>query len=170
MSQETLILGGTGHRPGGLIPPGTIDPYSDLVFDRLVALATKSLESLAPSKVISGMALGWDMALAQAAKNLSISLVAAIPFEGHGSNWGPYWLRRHVELCEYAEVAYTSSGGYSGEKLQIRNIWIVDHSNIILALWSGRPGGTTNCIDYAKSKEKTVYNVWGSWAEHSGLF
>lgn len=55
-----MIVAGTGHRPNKL------GGYGDDVFERLVALARTYLWHMEPWHVISGMALGWDQALAQA--------------------------------------------------------------------------------------------------------
>ena len=50
-------------------------------------LIKSTFKKLNPSEVISGMALGWDMALAQAAINLGIPFIAAVPFIGQENMW-----------------------------------------------------------------------------------
>ena len=45
------------------------------------------LERARPDAVISGMALGWDQAVARATADLGIPWVAAITFEGQESKW-----------------------------------------------------------------------------------
>jgi hypothetical protein len=67
-----LIVAGTGHRPDKL------GGYSDDAFNLLVKIAKHWLEMNKPTRVISGMALGWDQALATAAVEVDIPFVAAV--------------------------------------------------------------------------------------------
>jgi len=76
-----IILAGTGHRPNKL------GGYGQDVFNDLVRLAEIGLTKYAPTYVISGMALGWDQALAQAAVNLAVPFHAYVPFDGMDSKW-----------------------------------------------------------------------------------
>ena len=55
-----MILGFTGHRPASL--PGS---YSDRTNRALLNTSDFILAQYKPTKVISGMALGWDTAVAQ---------------------------------------------------------------------------------------------------------
>jgi uncharacterized phage-like protein YoqJ len=34
--------------------------------------------------------------------------------------------------------------------MQVRNEWMVDHCNDLLAVWDGSDGGTGNCVRYAQ--------------------
>jgi hypothetical protein len=67
-------------------------------------------------------------------------------------------------------VIYVYDGGYSPDKLQGRNEWIVDNVNLMLALWDGSKGGTYNCIQYCNKKNIPWVNLWDSWHENSGVF
>ena len=41
--------------------------------------------------------------------------------------------------------------------MQIRNRWMVDNSDLVLAVFDGKKeGGTWNCVKYAKSKNKEI--------------
>ena len=64
-----MNVAGTGHRPNKL------GGYDDDIYQRLVTLAMTYLEETRPKRVISGMALGWDQALAEAAVNRILSLL-----------------------------------------------------------------------------------------------
>lgn len=154
-----MIIAGTGHRPDKL------GGYSDGATQRLVRVARKSIEHLSATRVITGMALGWDQALAIACLELGIPFVAAIPFEGQEGKWPARSQALFRQLREKAdEVVVVSSGGYSVEKMQIRNVWMVDHCDRVLALWNGTSGGTRNCLDYARSVKKPVSNAWKAFA------
>lgn len=155
-----MIICGTGHRSNKL------GGYSYAVFSRLVALAEAALKRYQPEKVISGMALGWDQALAQAAVNLNIPLVAAIPFKGQENMWPEASKKKYEELLSHAGVVVVSSGNYAPAKMETRNEWMVDRSDLVLALWNGTSGGTCNCVRYAYQKQKRVINLWKTWETH----
>jgi len=154
-----LIVAGTGHRPNKL------GGYGPKAFERLLALATEVLGELKPTRVISGMALGWDQALAQAAVSLGIPLVAAVPFDGQEAAWPEASQHVYRELLARAtEVIVVCPGGYSARSMQRRNEWMVAHSDLLLALWDGTSGGTGNCIRHARRVDRCVLNVWSRFS------
>lgn len=158
-----MIVCGTGHRPDKL------GGYGDDVSDRLRSLARKSLEELQPAKVISGMALGWDTALAWGAYDLGIPLLAAVPFEGQESRWPQRSQKIFKELIQLAdEVFVVSPGSYAAWKMQVRNEWMVNNSDTVLALWNGTDGGTANCVRYAQRKDKPIINLWQEFKNLKG--
>lgn len=154
-SQEKMILSATGHRPDKL------GGYGKSVFDALVWQAQMALAEIKPSSVISGMALGWDQAFAQAAINANIPFVAAVPFSGQEGKWPSASQDTYkIILSKAQQVVIVSRGGYAAYKMQVRNCWLVDNSDAVLALWNGTAGGTANCIAYAKSQNKRIINIW----------
>jgi len=162
VASAEMIIAGTGHRPDKL------GGYGPAVASRLLDLARAALMQYRPDKVISGMALGWDTALALAAIELDIPLIAAVPFEGHERKWRPeqkgqYWLI----LARAAEVVIVSPGGYEAWKMQARNEWMVDHATGVLALWNGGPGGTGNCVEYARASQVEIVNLWSTWERYA---
>ena len=153
-----MILAGTGHRPDKL------GGYADDVRLRLEAFAETQLVALRPERVISGMALGWDQALAVAAVTLGIPLIAAVPFAEQAAAWPEgSQLRYRNLLAEAAEVHTICPPGYAGWKMQQRNNWMVIKSDVLLALWNGTSGGTANCVSYDKKNERKIVNVWDEW-------
>jgi uncharacterized phage-like protein YoqJ len=153
-----MVIAGTGHRPPKL------GGYGRDVQLRLRQLAVDALHRLQPETVISGMALGWDQALANAALDLGIPLVAYIPFEGQELAWPNQSQKVYRALLDEAyHVEVVSSGGYSARKMQQRNIAMVNTCDLLLALWNGSPGGTKNCIFYARRIGKKIENLWYDW-------
>lgn len=43
---------------------------------------------------------------------------------------------------------------YEADVMQKRNEYMVDHSDIVLAVWNGKKSGTENCIKYAEKWAK----------------
>lgn len=152
-----MIISGTGHRPDKL------GGYSD---DVLVKLKTLAIDLIPEdtTKIITGMALGWDTALALAAIWRHIPFVAAVPFLGQEKMWPKESQTRYHNLLGAAEdVVYVCDQGYAPWKMQIRNEYMVDHCDTVLALWDGSAGGTSNCVKYAEKKGKPIINIWKHW-------
>lgn len=154
-----MIISGTGHRPDKL---GGYDVETQL---RLYTLAFNNLSVFKPEKVITGMALGWDTALAVACSDLKIPFIAAVPFRGQHLKWNlDLQDRYNIMLLEASEVVYVSDEGYAPYKFQLRNMWMVDNSELVLALWNGdEEGGTYNCIQYALDKNKPIVNLYDEY-------
>jgi uncharacterized phage-like protein YoqJ len=154
-----MILGFTGHRPASL--PGNYSQHTDRA---LLSTADFILTEYKPEKVISGMALGWDIAVAQCAINRGIGLIAAIPFESQSSRWPQTSQTRYRRLLnKAAQIEVISPGDYSSEAMQLRNQWIVNHCDRLMALWHSEKGGTKNCVDYALAINKPTFNCWATF-------
>ena len=154
-----MILGFTGHRPASL--PGN---YSDRTNRALLSTADFVLAQYKPAKVISGMALGRDTAVAECAVNRGISLIAAVPFESQPSRWLKSSQDRYQSLLNQAErIEIISAGDYSPEAMQLRNQWIVNCCDRLMALWHQGKGGTKNCVDYALAVNKPMFNCWATF-------
>jgi len=160
-----MIIAATGHRPeklGGYTDPGASFALIRLADDYLV----EQREAHPDLSVISGMALGWDLAVAQACYDLSIPFVAAVPFPGQADLW-PTVARNQYRslLAQAAKVRYVSYGRYTNAKMTRRNRWMVDNCNKIVALYDGTRGGTANCLGYAEQIGRPWENLWGRWLE-----
>lgn len=153
-----MIVAATGHRPHKL------GGYGEDVFARLTRYAMHGLKALEPYHVISGMALGWDQAVAMAAVQLSIPFTAACPFEDMHAKWPRQHWPRFLWLHEQAQhVEYVSPGAYAPWKMQARNVWMVNKATRMLALWDGSAGGTENCLDHALLMGVPMDNAWPGW-------
>lgn len=151
-----MIVAGTGHRPNKL------GGYNNESFLKLVNIAEDALKQMEVTEVISGMALGWDMALAQAAINLNIPFVAAVPFKGYENMWQEKSKKYYYKLLTKAKrIEYICEGDYSPDKMQIRNEWMVDNCDIMLSMYNGdKSGGTYNCIKYITKVDKKLINLY----------
>lgn len=153
-----MIVAGTGHRPDKL---GGYDDFTQL---RVLQVAFDWLDKHKPEHVISGGALGWDQQLANAARTLEIPYTMALPFEGFEAKWPDRSKKVLANLVsDAAEVVYVSDVGYAPWKMQVRNQWMVDRSDLVLALWDGSSGGTGNCVAYAQKVGKPIENLWDKY-------
>lgn len=150
-----MIIAATGHRPNKL------GGYSHDALIKLVEFAKINLNA---DTVISGMALGWDTAVAMAAMEKSIPFIAAIPFESQDKLWPQDSQILYRYLVKHAQkVVYVQPGEYSPWKMMARNRWMVDQADSMLALWNGTSGGTASCVSYATLKNKPINNLWEQW-------
>lgn len=155
-----MILAATGHRPEKL------GGYTADVDSRLCALALKHVKLMHPTEVISGMALGWDMAIARAALVANVPFVAAVPFHGQELRWPVASQIMYRQLLDAASlIEFVSPGSYEPWKMAARNRWMVNRADHVLALWDrGEDGGTAHCVAYANKKKLPVTNVWEEWS------
>ena len=155
----------TGHRPKAL--PWGFDE-SDI---RCVSFKSKlkyTLENLIVEegykKFISGMAMGADTICAEVVLSLKniypyIKLECAVPNYAFTESWKPEDVRRYSSILTRADgIKFVSDRrAYSKIDLMLRNIYMVDSSELVIAVYiDGSSGGTKNTIDYAKYRKKDV--------------
>lgn len=145
----------TGHRPEKL--QAYAGP-NDTVISGVAEAVSNNLLYLETDFMWQGMAAGVDIIAAKKAYELGIPYGAAIPWKTHRAriHWhNDYQLARdHAETVEYA----TDYDEYPGPWVyEIRNRYMVDRSNLVLAVWDGTEGGTANCVKYAVKKGLPVY-------------
>lgn len=69
-----------------------------------------------------------------------------------------------IELYNYIlsradYIKYVSENNYTQNCMQKRNEAMVDSCNIVLAVWDGSSGGTCNCVNYARKRNKNIYII-----------
>lgn len=150
---NTLFI--TGHRPdklGGYKP----NKLQDWVKEELKV----AFNTIKPKTIMTGMALGTDQWSAEVAIQCGIPFIAVVPFLGQDHIW-PTEARNHYHsLLEEAQSVYiVTSGSYASWKLQKRNEYMVDNSQLGIAVWDGSTGGTANCVNYALSKNIPIVQI-----------
>lgn len=136
----------TGHRPEKLTRPER-QVKADL------EQAIKKAIDDGHNVFISGMAPGVDIWAAEIVlrlrdKGADIKLICASPFEGFEKRW-PDWAGRYTDIMASADLTrFICKGNVRGVH-QIRNVWMVDHSARVIAVFNGEKSGTKNTIDYA---------------------
>jgi uncharacterized phage-like protein YoqJ len=152
------VIAATGHRPDKL------GGHTNMARLALGGLATEYLNRVRPSRMIVGMALGWDQAVAGACVALDIPFVAAVPFEGQESRWPPEAQKLYRWLLTMAEDVEVVSAFPGARAMQFRNEWMVDQAEAVVALHDGSWGGTFNCVEYARKRGVPVENLWARWS------
>ena len=161
-----MIIGVTGHRPDKILID-KFNGYNPYVSYRLFLLARNALRSHKPEVVVTGMALGWDLAIADAARKEGIPYIAALAFKGQESNWSDEDKRKYKILLDFADEVHVSSETPSKSAYLDRDRWVVDSSDYMIALWNKeKTGGTAYTVRYANEREKDIVNLWGTWEKY----
>lgn len=150
------VVSVTGHRPNKL--------YGyDLTTEKWIKLKHRFkaiLRTVDCKEAISGMALGVDTVFALAVLELKqegypIKLHCAIPCLEHSCKWTRDSRILYDEILKRADtVRIVTEQPYSPYLMQLRNEYMVDRSDLVLAVWDGTTGGTGNCVDYARKQNK----------------
>lgn len=152
----------TGHRPKSL-PFGYDEGAEDC--KRLKALLTESIKKQITENgvthFISGMAMGVDIYAAEAVLELKkkyphITLECAIPCETQANRWSEGWRNRYFDIIYRSDDAQTLQTHYTSDCMMKRNKYMVDNSDVVIAVWNGKKSGTGNTVDYALKNGKKV--------------
>jgi hypothetical protein len=118
-----------------------------------------------PVIALSALAAGSDTLFAEAAVGLGIPLVAVRPFDRYADDFTTAVARdAYRELWSCADrrvrLAYRSR---SQEAYRAAMRWVVERSDVLLAIWDGRPatepGGTADTVAHALALGRSVLHV-----------
>lgn len=140
----------TGHRPEQLGETGWVETALETVYGRLQ-----------PELVYQGMAAGADLLSATVAEKMGIPYVACRPWATHSARDQDAELYQHVlDAAERVDVV-SDAQSYVGPWLyHKRNEYMVDHADIVVAVWNGsNTGGTAACVRYAKKQNKFIVRI-----------
>lgn len=127
------------------------------IYDYVMTELRRRFMELKPTELISGFAIGADQMSVEIAIELGVDFTAAIPFVGQEKMWPRQAQDKYRDLLGKAKrVEIISEGGYTAYKMQVRNEWVVNNSDLMLAVFDGTNGGTANCVRYARSKNKPI--------------
>ncbi|MCY1018154.1 hypothetical protein [Pyxidicoccus sp. MSG2] len=152
----------TGHQPH------LLGGFSEESASRLRAFARQWLQRARPVEVICGMAPGWDLAMAEAALEEVVPLVAALAWPGQGRNW-PGEAYAHLQsLLERAALVHVAFSQRAPAMWTVRDRWVLSRGDHVVALWSGAEGGTAEAIAHARELGRPVENLWPEWQRLTG--
>lgn len=160
--QETCAF--TGHRPEKL-PWGDndSDPRCEELRRRIAgALALAYDEGW--RHFLCGMAQGCDLYFCEEVRNLKrvrdgVTLEAALPYAGHGERWNAAQRKKYMELLGGCDRIKVVTPLYAPGCMLARDRYLIDHSSLLLAAYSGAPGGTRYTIEYALKRGVEVRYV-----------
>lgn len=167
---KTLHISLTGHRPNKLGGYNIqINEYKKLQAD-LEQYILYQLQSYDVVVGHSGLALGADTIWSKAILSMRnkypnrVKFHAEIPFMNQHGRWFKqsdidFWFEQ-VDNADfksvYADLDSSATTQQVAKALNDRNIGMLDHADILLAVWDGTSGGTGNAVKYAESKNQPV--------------
>lgn len=154
----------TGHRPEKL-PWGTNEAD-----DRCRILKSKLREAIHLAydmglrHFICGMARGCDLyfaeeVLALQARGAEITLEAAIPYPAQAAHWSEPDRSRWQAVVDACDLETVVQSHYSRSCMLRRDKYMVDHSALLIAVFSGERGGTSYTIDYAIKQRLSIIDI-----------
>lgn len=150
-----MILGTSGHRALGEAS------FPKSAYNAIYEKTKSIFQELKPSRMITGMAVGWDTLVADLCVEMNIPFICALPFNGQEAYWSAYDRKHYNDLLAKAEkIEVINRAGWANWKYQTRNVWIVDHSDKMLFCYDGGiASGTKNCYDYAVKSGKEIVRI-----------
>ncbi len=151
----------TGHRPQGFPFERDASNHSFAVYMFELKQKIEYLIKSGCTQFITGMAEGADLDFAEAVLELkdnypNITLTAALPY--------PLSSRvkqdRKSEILKAVDTMREVSDHYFKGCMQKRNRYMVDNSDILIAVWNGEErGGTWDTIKYARRQNKKIIYI-----------
>ena len=83
----------------------------------------------------------------------------AIPFEAQPSKWSPAYQERYYHLLDEADMITTISHEYTRSCMFLRNRYLVDNADLLLAAYDGQPGGTAMTVGYAREMDIPIQTI-----------
>ncbi len=110
---------------------------------------------------ISGMAQGADMILAEIVLELKkereeVFLECALPFTEQSEKWTQRYKADYNRIIKACDKVTVHGEGYSVKGYMSRNMYMVDSSDTVIAVYDGKSGGTKFTCDYAVKKGKRL--------------
>ncbi len=147
----------TGHRPDKMIQgEKEIKPLLEAAIDKAIAEGYVTF--------LTGMAMGTDIWAAEIIldrkkKNKNLHLICALPHPGFDSKRSVAEKIRFAKILKKADIVREISNHFFKSCYQKRNEWMVDRSNLVIAVFNGEPSGTKNTVIYAQRKGVEINNV-----------
>jgi len=152
----------TGHRPK-FFPWGYNE--SDFRCVKLKEELTKQIRLLVRkgyTDYLSGMALGVDVWAAQTVlalreKHPDLKLHCILPCVGQERSWSDEAKALYYSIVKQADSRVYTSRSYYKNCMLDRNRFMVDHSDLLLAVYSGiSSGGTAYTVNYARQQGRNL--------------
>ena len=151
----------TGYRPQNLPFGFNEEDIRCVDFKQRIRFVIEALVKNGYSHFLTGGALGFDTFAAEAVMGIRrqspwVTLEVAVPYDDQPEHWEPYSKLRYQWILNQADIVTWVSHAYSRTCMRSRNHYLVDHCDLLLAAYDGRPGGTRHTVDYAQSQGKEI--------------
>jgi len=151
----------TGHRPESL--PFQEDsaefiPLLDTIWgeiDNLIEMGVDTFYCGAARG--SDIICGEEIVLRKTLSSEPLTLNCVIPFKEQPCGWELEWKMRYWDLLRNSDRIIQTSDGYQRGCYHIRNRYLVDNCDVLLAIYdSNSSGGTAYTVNYARKTGKQL--------------
>lgn len=150
----------TGHRPNKLWGYDFSHPN----YARLSQWFREKLTAFGNGEAftaINGGAQGADLIFGAVClelrdEGLPIKCVMAVPCEGQEKVWPREGQERYFRVKNRMDEVITLADAYDASVMLKRDVWMVEHSDFVLAVFDGSSGGTGHTVAAAKRLEVPV--------------
>jgi uncharacterized phage-like protein YoqJ len=140
----------TGHRPEKLVW------VSEQSVKRYLTKSIKQAIEDGYVTFLTGMSRGVDLWAAEIVLQLrcemkrdDIHLIAVMPFPNFEKEWSEDWKRLYNAILDEADIKTYMKKYYSNAAYRLRNEYMVNRCNRIIAYYNQQSGGTEQTIKYA---------------------
>lgn len=147
----------TGHR-NKIVPWLNVkgNPLNNVLYDIIREKVIQKIHE-GYDYFISGMALGADMLCAHVVLDLreiypKIKLECALPCREQAEHWSLEQQEDYEDILNKSDNVHLVCKQYSRACMHIRNKYLADKADCLIAIWNGSAGGTKNTIALAKRK------------------
>ncbi|MGM9681781.1 MAG: SLOG family protein [Eubacteriales bacterium] len=123
----------------------------------------------------TGGALGFDTVAAERLielrdrHGLPIRLILALPCRDQCAKWSFSDIRRFRQIESLADDAVVLSENYYDGCMQVRNRYMVDRANTLIAFFQPEmAGGTAYTVKYAQRLGRRIINLYGYCTQNGG--
>lgn len=147
----------TGHRPNRLPTGEKLRQIYRLLAEELRLTVAEGAQTF-----YCGMATGIDMAAGEMIVKLKethpqLRLIAVIPFPEQAASYPPEDRARYDALMQAADEVVCTSSRFRRDCYQIRNYYMVDHSDHVIGVSVNRSTGTGQTLAYAERKRLHIH-------------
>ncbi|MBQ7715797.1 MAG: DUF1273 family protein [Clostridia bacterium] len=148
----------TGHRYLGKDEAPHISEKLDLLINRLVGKGYRTF--------LAGGALGFDTLAAKRVVEAKetvpdVKLILVLPCRDQTKMWTDLSrINEYRELKDTADDIIYIQTFYDRNCMMKRNMFLVDSSSMCVAYFNGKPGGTSNTVNYANKTGVPVLNLF----------
>lgn len=145
----------SGHRPEKLPGKGKDDRQETVFIKNLLKSRIENSINEGYTRFLSGVARGIDLWAAMIVlelreKNSDIELICVKPVENQGHNFPEEDRLLYEKIISQADSVVCTSEEYSRNCYTVRNHYMVDHSEKLIAFVNNYRSGTGQTINYAR--------------------
>ena len=160
---RALSVAFTGHRPESLPCGNDMDSEAYFNLQTLVWKEIIRYIDAGCKTFYCGAARGADIMCGEiilaekTTKHPDIQLICAIPFREQAHSWEDLWKMRYYDLLRDSDRIVQLCDNYQRGCYHIRNRYMVDNCDILIAIYNGETkGGTAYTVNYARKLGKEI--------------